>query len=66
MSGPGIVHATLVALHESGIGTFETLTDVRYTAAFGGKPDIKRTSQKGRVCRVGPGPLTPSLSQIRT
>jgi hypothetical protein len=27
----------------------ETSTDVRYAAAFGGKPDIERTSQKGRV-----------------
>ena len=24
----------------SAAGTFETSTDVRYTAAFGGKPDI--------------------------
>jgi hypothetical protein len=33
----------------SGHGTFATSTDVRCMAAFGGKPDIKQTSQKGRV-----------------
>jgi Zn-dependent M32 family carboxypeptidase len=27
------------AVHESGYGTFETSTDVRYTAAFGGNAD---------------------------
>jgi hypothetical protein len=26
------------------IGTFETSTDVRYMTAFGGNPDIERTS----------------------
>jgi len=35
--------------HESGSGTFETSTNVRYAAAFVGKPDIERTSQKGRL-----------------
>jgi hypothetical protein len=28
--------------------TFETSANVRYAAAFVGKPDIERTSQKGR------------------
>ena len=37
------------ALHMSARGTFETSTDVRYAAAFGGTPDIERTTQKGRV-----------------
>jgi hypothetical protein len=30
-------------------GTFETSTDVRYTAAFGGDPDIEGTSPQDRV-----------------
>jgi hypothetical protein len=33
----------------SAFGTFETSTDVRYTAAFGGKPDIEETSPNDRV-----------------
>jgi hypothetical protein len=31
------------------IGTFETSTDVRYTAALGGNPDNGPTSLQGRV-----------------
>jgi hypothetical protein len=30
-------------------GTFETSTDVRYRAAFGGNPDIGPISPQGRV-----------------
>ena len=31
---------SFVAVQESSVGTFETSTDARYTAAFRGKPDI--------------------------
>jgi hypothetical protein len=32
----------------SGIGTFETSTDVRYLAAFGGRADIRQRSRDHR------------------
>jgi hypothetical protein len=32
----------IIAVHESACRTFETYTDVRYTAAFGGNPDIEQ------------------------
>src|SRR6516164_8186805 len=47
-------------------GTKPTCHDVRVESTIGGKPDIKQTSLDDRVCRVGPGNFTPSLSQIRT
>jgi hypothetical protein len=37
------------AVHHSAVGTFETLTYVRYAAAFKGKPDVEQTSQKGQL-----------------
>jgi hypothetical protein len=36
------------ALHESGYGTCETSTDVRYMAAFGGKADISQRLSDNR------------------
>ena len=35
-------------------------------ALSGANPDIEQTAPNDRVCRVGPGNFTPSLSQIRT
>jgi hypothetical protein len=44
------MRAALLRLLTAAFGTFETSTDVRYTAAFRGKLDIERTSQNGRLC----------------
>ncbi len=35
------------ALHESGIGTFETCRDVRSMVAIGGKADVARIAHFG-------------------
>jgi hypothetical protein len=37
-----IEQENLAAMRMSAFGTFETSTDVRYTAAFRGKPDISQ------------------------
>jgi hypothetical protein len=37
----------LLHLLTAGFGTFETPTDVRCMAAFGGNPDIEQTSLSG-------------------
>ena len=55
---------TLVHLLRSALGPEPTWRDVRSLVAIGGKADLSRTSSKDRVCRVGPGNFTPSLSQI--
>jgi hypothetical protein len=34
--------AKIVAVHMAAIGTFETSTDVSYSAAFGGNADISQ------------------------
>jgi len=39
----------LLRLLTAGFGTKPTCHDVRLESAIGGKPDIKQTSQKGRV-----------------
>jgi hypothetical protein len=40
---------SLIADFCNKIGTFQTSTDVRYTAAFAGNPDIEQTSPNDRV-----------------
>jgi hypothetical protein len=37
-----VLWTSFAAVRESANGTFETSTDVRYTAAFRGKPDISQ------------------------
>jgi hypothetical protein len=41
--------SSFFAVHESSCGTFESSTDVRYTAAFGSNPDIETTSPNDRL-----------------
>jgi len=48
------------------IFTKRTSSDVRSVVANGRKADMAVASADFRICRVGPGNFTPSLSQIRT